>query len=337
VTPTCCRQIPLWPRIGVLPTHFLRVRPLLLPSLLAPRAMSEWTTFVTRFYGRYVVVPPSKKILTKPLHRYLRAGLMPRARLRLMRRHFEIVADRFSPAFIKEICLLRQIPLANLTYGGERFRIHLCDASIVQMAREGEIAFCLVQLSSGVMLAKMSTLFDQRANAPILVIGGLQGAQGAKAAIVSATRKLHGLRPKDALLLAVRSFASVVGCAEVHAISNERQMMKRRDPSRVRADYDAYWLERGARPAGDYGFVFNAHIPEVVGGKRRDTVKRDIVETVRHQVLLGLRQLNAVKYDRDHILGVISAPLASAVAIGPPPEMWAPRTRRSTRSQHRAR
>jgi uncharacterized protein VirK/YbjX len=147
------------------------------------------------------------------------------------------------------------------------------------MTSEGEVVFCLQDVKSGLVVSKLAIVMDQADGEPIMVIGGLRSSFGMKQSVVRATRQLYGLRPKDVLLLAARTFASASGVSQIHAISNERHVEQ--NGGKLYSDFNAYWLERGAKWGGRYGFVLPAEIPSIAGASRRDSLKRQIVEDVR--------------------------------------------------------
>lgn len=87
----------------------------------------------------------------------------------------------------------------------------------------------------------------------------MQGPRGdkAKRALISATRDLGGLRPKDAVLLILHGLVSEGGTPHLYAVSNERHVMNRRRRKRRRmmlADLDGYWRDRGGERAKPFGF-----------------------------------------------------------------------------------
>jgi uncharacterized protein len=247
-------------------------------SGLAPFVSLEWSAFVHEFYDRHGHYKPTTPVLRKPLVEYAIGGISPRSRLSILLRHYELLEARFRPWLISDLCAGRRIPLVSLSGKGDEFQIWMGASDQVWVTGEGEIVLCLQHLSSGVIVSKLTILLDTADGQPILVIGGLRGAVGIKEWVVKATRKLYGLRPKDALLLATRSFASATGFSKIHAISNERHV--ERSGGRVYSDFDAYWLERGAKPGGDYGFILAAEIEPILGRTRRDDLKRKIVESV---------------------------------------------------------
>lgn len=248
-------------------------------SAFAPFVAFKWSAYIEKFYRRYGRSAPSTTVLRKPLVEYAAGGLSPRKRMAILMRHYELFGAHFRPDFISDLCAGRRIPLATLSSKGEEFLIWVAASDQDSVTGEGEIVICLERPSSRQIVCKLTMLMDLVGSEPILVIGGLRSAAGIKAEIVETTRKLDGLRPKDVLLLAARSFASATGFSTMHAISNDRHVEK--SGGKLFSDFDGYWLERGAQPGGRYGFILSAEIPPIAGNSRRDTLKRQIVEDVR--------------------------------------------------------
>jgi uncharacterized protein VirK/YbjX len=244
----------------------------------APFVALKWSAYIEKFYARYGPYAPSTAVLRKPLVEYAIGGLSPRKRLAILVRHYELFGAHFRPDFISDLCAGRRILLATLLSKGERFLVWIAASDQDSVTGEGEIVICLERLSSRQIVCKLTMLLDIAGSEPILVIGGLRSAAGIKAEVVATTRKLDGLRPKDALLLAARSFASATGFSTMQTISNDRHVEK--SGGKLFADFDSYWLERGAQRGGRYGFILSAEIPSMPGQSRRDALKQQIVEDV---------------------------------------------------------
>jgi uncharacterized protein len=248
-------------------------------SSFAPLVAIQWSAFIEKFYARYGYSTPSTPVLRKPLVEYAMDGLSQRARMAILVKHYELFGARYRPGFIRDLLAGRRISLATLTGKDEEFLIWIGASDQVSVTGEGEIVICLERLSTRQIICKLTMFMDLAGSEPVLVIGGLRSAAGIKAEVVATTRKLDGLRPKDALLLAARSFASASGFSTIHAISNDHHVEK--SGGRLFSDFDGYWLERGAQQRGRYGFILSAGIQPITGNTRRDAVKRQIVVDVR--------------------------------------------------------
>lgn len=261
----------------------------LLRSLLAPAASVRWSAFIGKLYERYAHAAPNTAVLSRPLRNFAMRGLSPGRRVGLMCCHHVMMEQIFRPEFLSRVYTNTFIDLAVLESKGVHFRIGLCNSGRLTMPREGELVFFFQNIDTGAYLAKKSVFLSMVKGEPVLVIGGVQGSPGAKTSIIAATRKMHGLRPKDAVLLAVRAFAYDIGIGEVQAVSNATHVITADNRQRKFSDYDDYWVERGATPARPYGFRMPARIEAIEGGKGRDELKRQIVTTVDSAVAGWLR------------------------------------------------
>jgi uncharacterized protein VirK/YbjX len=217
-------------------------------------------------------------VLRKPLVEYAIGGLSRRARLEMLLAHYELFAARFHFNFVQDVCSGRKIPLTRLVSKGHVYEIWVGSSDQVSTTGEGEIVFAMTRAETGQDVCKLTIFFSSDESEPILVIGGVRSSPGFKSIVTTATRKLDGLRPKDALLLASRSFAAATGFREVHAICNDRHVEKH--GGRLLANFDDYWIERGAKSGGPFGFVLAAKPPAVDGQTGRDCLKRQIVDDV---------------------------------------------------------
>jgi uncharacterized protein VirK/YbjX len=251
----------------------------LIRSMAAPLVALRWSSFISNFYNRYGHNSPHTMILRKPLVEYAIGGISQSARLAILLNHYELLAARFRPRFLSDLCAGQHVQLACLSGKGDEFLIWLGASDQVWMSGEGEVVFCLQDVKSRLIMSKLAAFLAHAEGDPIMVIGGLRSSLGMKQSVVKATRKLYGLRPKDALLLAARAFASASGFSQIHAISNERHV--ERSGGMVYSDFDSYWLDRGARRGGRYGFILPAENSPITGASQRDSLKRQIVEDVR--------------------------------------------------------
>jgi uncharacterized protein len=252
----------------------------LLRSLLSPAASLRWCAFIGAFYNRYTKSQPSTAVLSRPLRNFGRRGLSPGGRVDLMHCHYTMMEQVFRPELLAGLSRDRFLDLLVLESKAVHFRIGLCNSARLTMPREGELVFFFQNTDTGAILAKKSVFLGMVERKPVLIIGGLQGSPGAKASIIAATRRMHGLRPKDAVLLAVRAFAHGIGIEDVHAVSNATHVITADNQRRKFSDYDDYWIERGAKPAQPYGFSMPSQVEIVEGGKGRDDLKRRVVTGV---------------------------------------------------------
>lgn len=250
---------------------------------LAPHSALLWSAFICRYFRRYAGGLPPTRVLNKPLRNYGRNGLTPRRRVKLMLAHYRLLAELADDRLVGAACAFQPQVVTALRGKRAGYRLIICNTTRLAMTREGELGLML-ERDDGLLLAKIALLFGEMDGKPVIAIGGLQGNKDGKQAVVTATRDMYGLRPKDALLLAVRSLATAFGIETIHAISNAQHVIDRRS-----SNYDAYWLERGATPGGPFGFVMPAQMAVTEPTTGRDLIKVQLVQGASAYFVAHLR------------------------------------------------
>ncbi len=196
-----------------------------------------------------------------------------------MREHYQPVRQLFSSECVRRVCAGEPIVVAELeARKASVYHLAIAASTRVSMQREGELAIFLVKRGVEEPVSKLSLALARVDGHLAVLIAGLQGPSvGHKRDVIDATRELHGLRPKDATLLAARAFARAVGATSVHAIANLHHVLDRLRGDSKLADYDAYWRERGAAAGGPLGFVFPPLGEVAAAGAGRAAVKAAIV------------------------------------------------------------
>lgn len=184
---------------------------------------------------------------------YLRAGLPRDTALRWLREHFEWLSRNWSPAQIR--AWRGEGPLRSARLGAGRLARYAIELRLAgaRYCKEGELALVLT-LDDEPLMTAVFTVHGHGA-ITVLDIGCLQGAPSASESIRQATRDLAGLRPKQAVLLAVRAFAVRYGIDAIVGVPNDAHvsLARRRTRGRVNTDYDRFWQEMGGvRLSNDY-------------------------------------------------------------------------------------
>ncbi len=264
-----------------------------LRSLLAPRVAWSWRDHALRLYRQHGAAMPNARVLSKPLHGYLRRGLNPATRLSALVEHYRLFGTLMEPDCLRAFCAGEPIELARLH--GRRdsaFCLFLINATMVQTQREGECTLCLVREGAGTLLSRLTFNLSAVDGRLALAIGGLQGPKaGHKREVIEATRDLHGLRPKDATLLAARAIADGLD-ADVHAVGDALHVHRTLPDDPKHSSYDAYWRERGATAGGPLGFVLPPIEAPPPPSTRRDGAKIAIVEAARRFLAARRRPLS---------------------------------------------
>ncbi|MGN6478989.1 VirK/YbjX family protein [Luteibacter sp.] len=183
-------------------------------------------------------------------HRYISKAWSPEQRLAAVRGHYEFALAHFPREMFHMLYRERQVLAGKLALrdGSE---LSLLLKAPIRRGREGELSLSLTD-ATGLQLsyAQFSIINGGRT----IVIGCLQGAanNAGREAVRELTKQCHGLRPKNLLLSMVRAIATAYGIDKVLGVGNGRHVFAG-IANKVKADYDAFWLEAGGE-AVDAGF-----------------------------------------------------------------------------------
>jgi uncharacterized protein VirK/YbjX len=262
-----------------------------LRTLLAPRVAWRWRAHAHGLYREHGAAPPSSQVLLKPLHGYLRRGLNPATRLGVLADHYRWFGRLFVSDCLRSLCAGEPLELARLSgRKNTRFRLCLVNATTVQTPREGECTICLTRDGDPTPLSRLTFSLGAFDGSLVLAIGGLQGpSPGHKREVIEATRDLHGLRPKDATLLAARAIAEGLSAVSVHAVRDALHVHKTLADHPKLSSYDNYWRERGAIAGGPLGFILPPLAAIAVSSKGREGMKFAVAEGARRFVAANRR------------------------------------------------
>jgi hypothetical protein len=228
------------------------------------------------------VAPPPARVLAKPVRSYVHSGFSPRRRLSLLLEHYRWLQSLFTREFVTQICAGEALAAVVLRGRREEYGIFVAASVVATMQREGELAFYFAKRPDGEKLCRISLCLAKVDGELALVVGGIQGPQSVhKREIITATRDLYGLRPKDATFLAVRAMAQALRVRTVHTVCDGNHVLRRLQDKTKLSSYDDYWRERGGEAGGPFGFVFGPLDPIAASDDRRDAAKLAIVDGVR--------------------------------------------------------
>ena len=189
---------------GLLPSRDRGMRRFWLRALLAPGVAWEWSRKAEKLYNDHGGDIHRSRVLSKPLHGYLRRRLRPAARLRFLLDHHRAIASLIEREAISTLWRGEALELVILPGRKDlRFRLYLANAIMEQTHREGELA--IVREGEPTPLSRLTFNLVSLEGRLALAVGGLQGPSEGKRMVIDATRILYGLRPKDATLLAARA------------------------------------------------------------------------------------------------------------------------------------
>ena len=277
-----CAVPPHLPRLPFL-RELAKIR---LRGLLHPRQTPEWLRLLNSHpaFSEYVRACP--RFVYKVYRPYGSKVLDAGQRLDAIRAHYEFIFRRGLGQLIARASLGPVLLAEAEGKSGLPYRIEL--RTVNMFDREGELVLQLVR--DGTTVYTIAFTIAPRDGDAAISIGCIQGGKtdDARAAIRTATRELHGLRPKQLMASLVRQLAHDYGCARVLMVSNRNRVIyKAIRNGRVLADYDQLWEELGAqrRADGDYEMACAALAPpdlEAIPSKKRAEAKR------RHEMLLLL-------------------------------------------------
>ncbi|WP_374353913.1 VirK/YbjX family protein [Chitinimonas sp.] len=191
------------------------------------------------------------RLLLKLQRPYLRGTACVRQRLRWLMQHFGWMRQHWPWHFTQALYRNGQHRLATFSGANEHYTLVLqptdkCD-------REGELILSLE--CQGESLALLSFSILRHRLDWVASVGCLQGprADAGRERVKAATHDLHGLRPKQAVLLALYALVQHYRIAGIHAVANDSHIHKARlrSRNRVRACYDSFWEEMGGCRQGD--------------------------------------------------------------------------------------
>ncbi|MGA7437547.1 MAG: DUF535 family protein [Luteibacter sp.] len=215
-------------------------------------------------------------------HRYISKAWTTEQRLRAVRAHYDFALSRFPRELFHMLYRERQVLAGKLTLR-DGAPLSLLLKAPIRRGREGELSISLTD-ASGLQLSYAQFSFINGGRA--IVIGCLQGAanNAGREAVRELTKQCHGLRPKNLLLSMVRAIADAFGVEEVLGVGNGRHVFAG-IANKVKADYDAFWVEAGGEAADDGFYRLPPRDPirleSDVESKRRSEFRRR--EALRHE------------------------------------------------------
>ncbi|RZS79599.1 hypothetical protein EV217_3602 [Phyllobacterium myrsinacearum] len=229
-----------------------------------PLLAIRWLSFLSIYANHLSLGRPHDDLLRKSVGTFLVHRASSRIRLHLLMDHFRIARQMFSLSDLRQLWKGGTVDMGVIHGRHERYRIALRLADHCGGRHEGVFAIQLARERDGFALWTASFIFagsDEFSGS--VIIGGMQGPKGetAKQSLITATRCLAGLRPKDAVLLVLQGMAAKSEASHLMAVSNARHAINQRRRKRRRmmlANLDAYWIDRGGQPCEPFGFSLPA-------------------------------------------------------------------------------
>lgn len=306
----------------------------LVRGLLSPRSHSAWNRYLLRDENTRERTQAQPQLVWKLQRSYLSRGVSVKCKLDWLRQHHDWMARHWPAQMVAQLYKTSGVPLAELPCAQEAvvYRLALCmDA---QFAKEGELVLSLWRCDSSNPLAVerrrvavLAFTIHRHGSDWVAHVGCLQGAEGSGAndLIRQATRELHGLRPKQAVVVALYALARADQIDHVRAVANADHVYQShwRRRNRVVADYDAYWAELGGTPDGGAWRLparLGRKSPADIASKKRSQYRRRhaLEDALIAQTLVTLR--GAGQADAG---GSASADVQTLAAIFGPPHRGA--------------
>ena len=257
-----------------------------LGAIFFPRQRTRWHAFLGSMPGMTSLTQLHPCLRFKIYRPYASRQLGCTDRLALLEGHYRFLWQAGARALVERAARQPVLLAAFEGKDGALYRLQL--TAIHDSYREGEL--CLRLTRDGLPLYLASFLFVPRADGVSLQLGALQGlrSEAGAHAVKAATRALHGCRPKNLMVAALRDFGDFFACNNLFLISNDNRIaLNARRRRHIAADYDLAWQELHAlrMPDGNYHLPCAPYrapdLAELPSKKRADARRRG-------ELLLGM-------------------------------------------------
>ena len=300
-SPSLIRAAPSVTLRSAVPPHlagFKSVRELAkirLRAVLHPRQTPRWLHLLNAHPAFSEYVRNCPRFLYKVYRPYISHALDAAERLDAIRAHYDFMFRRglhetLARASVGPVVLAEAPGKSGLPYQIQLRTVNMFD-------REGELVLQLTQDDKA--LYTVAFTVAPRDGRLAVNVGCIQGGktEDAREAIRTATRELHGIRPKQLMATLVRQLGHEYGCERMVLVSNRNRVIyKAIRNGRVLADYDQLWTELGAqpRPDGDWELacapVAAPDLDGIPSKKRSEARKRhELVSRLAADVCAALR------------------------------------------------
>lgn len=250
-----------------------------LRALRYRRQTGDWLDMLNSHPLFAQMLPACPRLVNKIYRSYFSSQLRCQDRLELLQTHYDVVIRRGLAPLVARAAR-HPVELCRLQARADHdYTIELRAGGV--LCREGEL---VMQLTHGAeLLYSVAFSFLRHDGGVAIGIGCLQGTPGAGKleSIRSATRELHGMRPKNLLVRMVRQFGHDLGCEQLVLVGNRNRVVtSAMRQGKVHADYDGLWQELQAWPRADGNFGLacedlpEPNMEEIASKKRSEARKR---------------------------------------------------------------
>ncbi|MFL6633685.1 MAG: DUF535 family protein [Massilia sp.] len=264
-------------------------------AALHPRRTPQWLHLLNSHPAFPEYVRNCPRFLYKVYRPYISHALDAGARLETIRAHYDFMFRRGLGQVLARASLDPVVLAAAAGKSGLPYQVQL--RTVNMFDREGELVLQLTQDDKA--LYTVAFTVAPRDGRAAVSIGCIQGGktEDAREAIRTATRELHGIRPKQLMATLVRQLGYDYGCERMLMVSNRNRVIyKAIRNGRVLADYDQLWEELGARKRADGDWELDCapvaapDLDAMPSKKRSEARKRhDVVSRLADEVCVALR------------------------------------------------
>lgn len=266
-------------------------------AALRPKQALDWFSFHDE-PAMQGFIHANPRLIFRALTRYMSVRWGLAHRTKVIQDTYRFILDRAG--FLAEAMRAPEgLILAELALDrGQRARIRI--GSDAQFRKEGEISVFLELEGVAGPVTGMAFSLEQSGEW-IALVGGFQGRKGGdEDTIKLATKAMHGLRPKNLMVLLLQELALALDIAALRGVGNGVQVYRARlnnplVPVRnIRFDFDALWNEVGGVRLEDGWFGLPSTTPrrgpdEIKPNKRSMYAKRyalldDLFRQVRERL-----------------------------------------------------
>lgn len=194
----------------------------------------------------------------KILHRYLHCGMSATKKAKAIIDHYTFIDQNFTSEAIQAMYYGKSMHLLELTIGSELYTLEMGYSD--SFYREGELTLMLLN-SKKQRIYSIAFSFLKDIDKHYIFIGGMQGPQQTSTSsleiIKTMTKEMHGLRPRNFMLLIMRAIATSLEIEKIVAVTTENHISKcHRNPlkhyDKFQADYNGYFEEEGGVREGRF-------------------------------------------------------------------------------------
>lgn len=271
---------------------FKIAKKMLLAFLHMPSSV-RWVRFLRQNAAAQQSLDHWPRLLERNFRPYLRNYYSASTRTRYSISHYELLESLLLPNLREPVLNGKEVVL-SLVIGKDEKNYVTSLRSAANHEKEGDLMLQLHAVHDSYRLAVITFSLSKIENELVINIGGIQGGERMSSevgnanadAIRNATKALHGLRPKQSVMIALQQLAITLGAAKIVATSKRNHIYSswRSKQIDLAADYDSFWMEQGGEICahGDYSLPLQRAVKVIsaVQSKKR-------AEYARKQALIN--------------------------------------------------